>query len=210
MCDEKILKHLILAAEAHRVELSEAQQYFYLQEFKKYQDENLEKIFNWIITQCKFFPKICEIREMISGTPDDRALYAWNDFLHALRHVGTHKSVVFADPVIHTVIKTLFGSWSRAGETKETDLPFLEKRFIAEYKALKKTSCSHPAYLPGRSEQKNVRNGFPADKPVLVGNSKNINALPLSDQTLEFEDLMTEIHRRSSKNEHAALSENEA
>ena len=66
----------------------------------------------------KFCPKVADIKKMISGGTQDRALSAWSKVDRAIRCVGTYESVVFDDALIHRVLQDM-GGWVSLGTKSE-------------------------------------------------------------------------------------------
>jgi hypothetical protein len=79
--------------------------------------------------------------------------------------------VVFDDPIIHRVVDDM-GGWCSFGVKDGKELPFVEKEFVARYRAFKSKGVL-PAYnrkLVGLDEARNVLDGFePMNRPVYIG-----------------------------------------
>jgi hypothetical protein len=118
----------------------------------------------------KFPPKPADIILMMDGSSQNAALDAWNKVMEAISRAGAYKSVCFDDPIIHLAIDDI-GGWIGLGETLEKDLPFIQKRFEQSYRnyRLKGDLPAHKRYLIGRSEAQNNLQGYPSDKPILIG-----------------------------------------
>jgi hypothetical protein len=124
----------------------------------------------------QFEPKPADIIRMMQGSTLDSALLAWAKVDRAIRHVGTHQSVVFDDPLIHAVIYEM-GGWVALGQKREDEWPFVAKEFEARYRGYKARG-EKPAYtgiLLGIADSQNQREGFAAQPPILIGNESQAN-----------------------------------
>ena len=117
----------------------------------------------------QFMPKPADLIRVLDGTQDDRAALAWSKVLSAIQRVGAYATVVFDEGAIHAAIEDL-GGWPKACATKFEELPFVEKRFCAAYRAHLKAGSAYPGKLPGIADQSNVAGGFGTQEPVLIGN----------------------------------------
>lgn len=120
----------------------------------------------------QFMPKPADIVKMLQGTTQDSGLVAWAKVDRAVRSVGTYRSVVFDDPLIHRVI-TEMGGWIELGRKTEEDWPFLRNEFVNRYRGYKMRSerPPYPHHLVGMSEAQNSKSGFSAEPPLLLGNA---------------------------------------
>ncbi len=119
----------------------------------------------------QFMPKPADLIRMLGGTTTDASAIAWAKVERAIRLVGGYESVVFDDPVIHRCIDDM-GGWPKLCDGKEDEMPFKAKHFTTLYRGIATTRDipSYPGHLVGRYEAENVRKGFKASQPVLVGN----------------------------------------
>ena len=116
-------------------------------------------------------PKPADIIKMIDGTAADLAFLAWTKLVDALGRVGTYRTVVFDDPVIHRVVDDM-GGWTSFGSKTERELPFAEKEFVGRYRALrvKGSVPRHASRLIGQTEANNAISGWGREEPpVLIG-----------------------------------------
>lgn len=118
----------------------------------------------------QFLPKPADVVRELGGTTQDKSMLAWAKVTDGLRRVGTYASVQFDDPIIHRVLVDL-GGWTWLGQQRESELPFIEKRFRDAYRAwLHRGVSSVPAYLPGHFEITNNANGYQEhEPPVQIG-----------------------------------------
>lgn len=116
-----------------------------------------------------YTPKPADIIRMVNGTAQDCAMIAWTAVDQAVRMVGTHKSVIFPDPIIHRVIEDI-GGWIGLGEKTEKEWSFLARDFKDRYKAYKAKgvipSCSKK--MIGESDANNNRQGYELEEPVVI------------------------------------------
>lgn len=126
----------------------------------------------------QFLPKPADVVKMLSGSTQDAALVAWSKVDRALREVGTYRSVVFDDPVIHRVV-TDMGGWVPLGAKDENEWPFVRNEFVNRYRGYRMRS-EIPEYLPvliGIAEAANSKAGFRSETPTLIGNAKTAQAV---------------------------------
>lgn len=121
----------------------------------------------------QFMPKIADIIRMMSGSSLDAALSAWAKVDRAVRHVGTYESVVFDDPLIHSVLHDM-GGWVGFGTKTEDEWPFVAREFENRYRGFKARSeiPPYPPKMVGIAELHNGQSGFKVASPMLIGNSE--------------------------------------
>lgn len=128
----------------------------------------------------QFAPKPADVVKMLEGSTQDAALVAWSKVDRAIREVGTYRSVVFDDPVIHRVV-TDMGGWIPLGTKTEDEWPFVRNEFVNRYRGYRMRSET-PEYLPvliGISEASNQRQGLGFDAPMLLGEPEAAKAVLL-------------------------------
>ncbi len=121
----------------------------------------------------QFLPKPADIVKMLQGSTQDSALVAWAKVDRAIRIVGTYRSVVFDDPLIHRVI-TEMGGWIQLGTKTTKEWPFLENEFVNRYRGYRMRSeiPEFPPVLVGISESSNAENNREhTEPPTLIGDS---------------------------------------
>jgi hypothetical protein len=126
----------------------------------------------------QFVPKPADVVKMLAGSTQDAALVAWSKVDRAVREVGTYRSVVFDDPVIHRVV-TDMGGWVPLGAKAEDEWPFVRNEFVNRYRGYRVRS-EIPEYLPvliGIAEAANSKTGFAVDAPMLIGDAKAARAV---------------------------------
>jgi hypothetical protein len=157
--------------------LSESVQQLYWHGLQQYDIEAVEKAL-WAHTQNpdsgQFMPKIADVTKMLQGSTQDSALQAWSKVDRAVRCVGTHRSVVFEDPIIHRVIVEM-GGWIQFGTKTEEDWPFVRNEFVNRYRGYRVRSevPEYPPVLIGIAEASNSKSGHAhVEAPTLIGNSQ--------------------------------------
>ncbi len=120
----------------------------------------------------QFIPKPADIIKILSGSSADKALFAWNKVLKAIRLVGSYSSIVFDDPVIHLVIDDM-GGWILICKTNESELAFVKNDFEKRYKNyLKCRQAKYPKILIGLVDKFNQNNQLHLTKPELFGDKE--------------------------------------
>ncbi len=104
---------------------------------------------------CRFFPRPVEIRDLVLGTPEERAQREWDQLVFEVRRVGYIGEPKILDDITLEIISTTWGGWKRLCETLPAagfqQLAFM-KRFMSAYVA-----ADRPV---GRS-------GLPSNPPLL-------------------------------------------
>ncbi|RKR46286.1 DUF6475 domain-containing protein [Paraburkholderia sp. BL17N1] len=121
----------------------------------------------------QFAPKPADVVKMLSGSTQDAALVAWSKVDRAVREVGTYRSVVFDDPVIHRVV-TDMGGWVLIGGKDDEAWPFVRNEFVNRYRGFRMRSET-PEYLPvliGIAEASNNEARLNSQPPVLIGEAR--------------------------------------
>ncbi|WP_346778275.1 DUF6475 domain-containing protein [Paraburkholderia sp. Ac-20342] len=126
----------------------------------------------------QFLPRPADVVKMLSGSTQDAALIAWSKLDRAVREVGTYRSVVFDDPVLHRVV-TDMGGWVPLGTKTEDEWPFVRNEFVNRYRGYRMRS-DIPDHLPvliGISEATNSKAGFRSESPTLIGDARAAQAV---------------------------------
>lgn len=118
----------------------------------------------------QYLPKPADVVRMLQGSTQDSALLAWAKVDRAVRTVGTYRSVVFDDALIHRVI-TEMGGWIELGRKTEKEWPFQGNEFVSRYRGYRmRSECpDYPSHLIGMTEAQNAKAGFAFEAPVLLG-----------------------------------------
>lgn len=152
----------------------------YYQILGKYDIEQLSTAVQSMIAARVYpsFPKPAEIIEAIQGKTEERAIKAWIEVVKALREIGTHQSVKFNNPVIHSVIEAM-GGWLEIGKTRTDDMKWKQKEFERLY-SIMEAQGNHPEYLPGQSEISNIGRGYTENvkAPIEIPKQRRLRMLP--------------------------------
>lgn len=119
-----------------------------------------------------FFPKPVELISLIEGEPGDRAAIAFDQVERAVSSVGTHRDVVFDDPVIHRVI-TSMGGWEAYGclPDGEKDRTWRRKEFERLYQTHSRTDGEPVLVLSGSMAGQTITSA-----PAWIGEPERIVA----------------------------------
>lgn len=108
----------------------------------------------------QFMPKPADFVRLIDGDTESAALGAWAKVREAMGAVGSYRSIVFDDPLIHAAL-TEMGGWIAVCGVTEEELPFRAAEFVKRYRALSTLGVQQWApSLPGRVERDNGANGY--------------------------------------------------
>jgi hypothetical protein len=90
--------------------------------------------------------------------------------LDAAQRVGAYRSVAFDEPAIHAAIEDV-GGWIVMCRTGVDELPHLERRFCASYRAyLAPGKLTHwPPVMLGEADLHNRLHGYAGCDPVYIG-----------------------------------------
>ncbi len=121
----------------------------------------------------QFAPMPADVVRMLQGSTQDSALVAWAKVDRGLRVVGTWRSVVFDDPLIHRVLNEM-GGWVPLGQKTDDDWPFVKNEFVTRYRGYRGRSEApeYPPVLIGSFEAANGTSGFRTEPPMLIGDAK--------------------------------------
>jgi len=177
--ESKFKEYLTALCEIHDKQISPLLASLYWKVLEPFTDEECEKAFKALIYKSRFFPKPVEFVEIIKGTSSDQATSAWLEVLATVKRVGQYQSVMFSDPLIHSVIESM-GGWVRlAGGMKTDEEIWKQKEFERLYNVLSKNPRDKmPSYLPGLCEIQNTANGYDVrDEIVKIGNDKEVSKI---------------------------------
>lgn len=123
----------------------------------------------------QFMPMPADVVKMLQGSTMDSALVAWSKVDRGVRSVGTYRSVVFDDALIHRIIAEM-GGWIDLGKKSEKEWPFVSNEFVNRYRGYRGRSQvpDYPPVLIGISEASNSENSKSHwEPPILIGDSVN-------------------------------------
>lgn len=126
----------------------------------------------------QFLPRPADLMRMLGGSTQDRALVALAKVDRAVRTVGTYRTVVFDDPLIHRVIEDM-GGWVALGTKTDDEWPFVGKEFENRYRgySMRGESPTYPAKLMGICDAENGTRGYAEGDIVLIGNAQAARAV---------------------------------
>lgn len=145
----------------------------------------------------QFFPKPGELVAALEGGSTGQALRAWSKIMHAIRRAGAYRTVVFDDPLIHSVVWDM-GGWQSLCAMLTRDEPFRAREFEKRYTSyLSRPPSVYPRQLTGISDTANAARGYqPTSAPMLIGDEqKALQVLKTgreANQLLSFKPLSPE------------------
>jgi len=133
----------------------------------------------------QFMPMPADVVRMLQGSTQDAALVAWAKVDRSIRTIGTHKSVVFEDALIHRVV-TEMGGWVMFGIKEDKEWAFFKNEFVTRYRGYRGRSeiPEYPPVLIGSYEAYNGTSGYAIAPPVLIGNPKQARAVMLAGSSV--------------------------
>jgi hypothetical protein len=133
-------------------------------------EEQIQFATDRALQTCHFMPSPAELRELVYGRVEDRAVKAWAAVEIAVRRYGHVRSVSFDDPVIHATIRAL-GGWQSicTMPTREFD-SFVQKKFLDCYAALCRSGISAEQGEPllGWADEQNGLLGYAMRPPQRI------------------------------------------
>lgn len=174
--DKKRFAQVMLAiSEYYQRELSDAVLQLYWRGLEQYDVAAIESAVERHMRSPdtgQHLPKIADVIRMIGGTSNDAALVAWSKVDKAVRHIGTYRTVVFDDHLIHRAVQEM-GGWILLGSKTEDEWPFVAREFENRYRGLRTTDGGreYPAKLLGIFDRENGHQGYAEDPPVLIGDT---------------------------------------
>lgn len=118
----------------------------------------------------QFMPFPADVVRMLQGSSRDAALVAWAKVDRAVRTVGTYRTVVFDDAIIHRVLEDM-GGWILLGQKTDKEWPFVANEFSTRYAAFRARSelPSYQKVLLGLIDSHNRQLAMPPQAPILIG-----------------------------------------
>jgi hypothetical protein len=115
-----------------------------------------------------YFPIPTDIIEIIEGDVQSKSLWAWTEVTKAIREIGHYDSVIFADELIHVVIRDM-GGWIKLCYHTEKELPFVQRDFERRYQIYcRRRPEILPRHLTGQIAHQNSINGHEKYIPQAV------------------------------------------
>jgi hypothetical protein len=131
----------------------------------------------------RFMPKPGELIAALEGNATQQAQQAWTKIINAIRQIGGDATVVFDDPLIHSVLRDM-GGWIRLCGMYSKDEPFKQREFESRYVAYRRNPPKeYPRKLIGRMDAGNSLLGYSINKvPILIGDEKKASTVYLKGQ----------------------------
>jgi len=130
--------------------------------------------FERLYTQPKLFkfPVPGDIIVQFQEDGETMALKAWGKAKKGIYQAGYMNSIKFDDPVIHSVIRIVFGGWVKFCSLQEDEARFYRPQFLRAYKSLQDAHSQGKMevldYLPGSAEIDNGSQGLSYAPPVAI------------------------------------------
>ncbi len=124
-----------------------------------------------LLRTSKFLPRVCEIREAINGSDDERAVASWLVAMQTVSRLGPYRHIDFQDRFINGAIR-LLGGWPQfcARFTSAEAEKWLRKEFLATYSMISARGYAGESCkaLPGLSDAEVIDGEQAAPVPRLV------------------------------------------
>ncbi len=131
----------------------------YWKALKKHSIEDIEQGAFVLIATVRFFPKVVEWIEAMSGGAgkiEDIAEIQAVEVLRAVKRIGVYNSVKFDDPVSIAVVQLCYGGWIRlCTELMSDGEKWFLKDFVKYYRAYKRQNILSHDVLSGLIEYDN-------------------------------------------------------
>ena len=161
----------------------------YWQSLKCFEWQDVKRAFEAHIHNAdsgQYFPKPADLVRLIEGTGETKALQAWTKVYKAILQIGAYQSIVFDDPLIHTVLDDL-GGWVKLCASSIKDLPFRANEFQKRYMVfLNNAPESYPKYCCGITDTVNAINGYTVGSVLLVGDLIKAKQVMQNGSSLTF------------------------
>lgn len=151
----------------------------------------------------RFLPTPADVVRLIGGTTHDSALLAWAKVDKAVRTIGSYRSVVFDDAIVHAVLADM-GGWVALCSKRETDWPFVAKEFENRYRGyvIRSELSVIPNKLIGRIDADREQHGLPHVEPALIGDECKaravLEAAPTANRITQAAQTVAQIKARHS------------
>jgi len=165
---KRFVQRLSVLAEAYGVGLSPMKVVAYYYAVADLNEEELATTMNLALRSFRYFPSPAELRELVRGSVEDRAVAAFNALIRATREHGYYASVRFEDELIMTVIDHM-GGWMEWCQLTAKQQESRLKEFVSLYRYFSRRQTPAPDHLVGFEEASNA-DRFPelVPEPVLV------------------------------------------
>lgn len=151
----------------------------YFNALKDFTIGQVEKAVYQAVKTLRFFPKVAELRELIEGDRQSRALLAWRKAIDTRDYY--YGANFIDDPIIPYCIRELFGTYMQFCEKTIEELKWEEKRFLDLYKL----AIDRPDLVAGIStkmkgffQEDNERKGFLEHVPPVPKIETKVKKVP--------------------------------
>jgi len=122
---------------------------------------------------------------------ENDVLLAWNKVADAMQNIGSYRSIVFDDALIHRVLLDM-GGWIKYGQVLKNELPFFKRTFERRYRFyLQQKPLWHPRQLMGLIELTNTLQGYFFPPPVFYGDKQLALKVYQQGKALSDEQLLS-------------------
>jgi hypothetical protein len=145
---------MVHLADAYGAALSENRIRQYYQALGDLPAETLARAFGLARNECRFFPSIAELRSMVAGSTEDRALVAFSSLQLAATRIGAWSSLEMEDAAAAEALVLVFGSWPTYCELESPAVGMRRAEFVAAYRAASRRprATREPVRLAGLCE----------------------------------------------------------
>lgn len=162
--DSRIIQLVAQVLKFYEKPLNEFSIEVWNESLKRFSYEQVKSAFNIYVQTSKngrFAPMPSDIANIITGGSEDIAYRAWSSVERAIKSIGSYRTVIFNDPIIHRVIYDL-GGWIKIAETETAkEMGHLSYTFMVRYRGYmdRGTLPEYPRKLSGREEQSLIAYG---------------------------------------------------
>lgn len=156
---ETFVAALAVLSEVFGREVSPALTEVYWEIFRDYPDALFRTAVTRAVRTLRFFPRPSDLLEILEGSPEDRALLAWQTLEKSIRTIGSWDSVRFEDPALSAAVENL-GGWTKVCEWTEEEMPIRRREFERHYRICAERRIRGPQWHPGWIEINNRAGGW--------------------------------------------------
>ncbi len=188
---ERFKEYLSILGELVGVDVNEKKTVIYWKILSRYPADQVFFGFDRLFTRPKLlkFPVPGDIIAQFQEDGEVLALKAWEKVQKGIHQAGYMNSVKFDDPVIHSVIKIVFGGWVNFCSLREDEARFYRPQFLKAYKSMRDAHAQGKMevidYLPGSAEIDNGARGLSYAPPVAIGSGEALKAIEQESRALE-------------------------
>lgn len=150
-----------------------------------------------LLKTSKFMPSVADvIQEIMGGTPEDRAIMAWNSVKEALKRYGSHASIKSPDPCLIYALDAIGGLdkifWAHVSE-RGRDERSMRDDFCQYYSVAARrgvTSGDVPDHIQGLDENRAAVRGLPWNpddiREVIPANRRKSNEIQAQAKNMGY------------------------